>query len=357
MCLMAALSMSALFPAAGAEQTADAETSGAIYTDVYGNAVEGVVEKGISVSKYQNRASEVQGGIDWAKVKADGVSFVMVRMGYVNDPDPYFQENMEGAAAAGLKTGVYLYTQAVDTASVAEEVRFVTEQVKAYPVAYPIAYDLESDYILQQGLTREEITELAKTFCDGVAAAGYRPMIYTNQNWLNLYLDVEKLTDASGQPYDIWYARYGSVHECPHRTVWQCTDSAEVDGVGGTVTLEYAFADYDALIPGDGWLQAGDTWYFEEHYRHRTGWLRQGETFYYLEPDGKMLCSTGEIIDGVSCVFGDSGALLLQEGWNQIGGVWYYLEDGGAMLCDTSRVIGGAEYRFGSSGAWIGDGQ
>ena len=46
--------------------------------DAYGNPVSGVVAKGITVSKYQYRASAVSGGIDWDTVKKSGVSFAMM---------------------------------------------------------------------------------------------------------------------------------------------------------------------------------------------------------------------------------------------------------------------------------------
>ena len=43
-----------------------------------GTAIEGAVAKGVTVSKYQNRA----GDIDWSRAAADGVTFAMVRLGY-----------------------------------------------------------------------------------------------------------------------------------------------------------------------------------------------------------------------------------------------------------------------------------
>ena len=64
--------------------------------------------KGIDVSKYQ-------GNIDWNKVKADGVEFVVIRAGYgreITQKDPYFEENYKGAKAAGLRVGTYWYSYA-----------------------------------------------------------------------------------------------------------------------------------------------------------------------------------------------------------------------------------------------------
>lgn len=280
------------------------------YVDAAGNVVPGVIEKGISVSKYQNRACEGRGGIDWQRVKGSGVGFVMVRMGYHNDLDPYYHANMVGAAQAGLKTGVFFYTQALDTATAVDEANFVLSQIRDYPVAYPVAYDLESKLLLDAGLTRQQITDQAKAFCRVIARAGYRPMVYANQEWLNSHVDASQLRDETGQPYDIWYARYGTAHEYPNRTIWQCTNSGRVDGIEGDVTIEYAFADYGSLIPAEGWKMAGGEWYYVRGYQNQTGWLDLGDQRYYLGSDGKMAHDVTMEIDGAEWVFGADGAVV-----------------------------------------------
>lgn len=280
------------------------------FVDTAGNVVPGVIEKGITVSKYQNRASQAQGGIRWADVKNSGVSFVMVRLGYHNDLDPYYHENMAGAMGAGLKTGVFFYTQALDTATAEKEARFVLSQVREYPVAYPVAYDLESQLLLDAGLTKQQITDQANAFCRVISQAGYRPIIYSNQEWLNNHIDASQLRDESGQPYDIWYARYGTVHEYPGRTIWQCTASGQVDGIAGDVAVEYAFVDYSTLIPAQGWKEAGGEWYYVKDYMNQTGWIEDGGKRYYLGTDGKMVHDVTLNIDGRDWVFGADGGVV-----------------------------------------------
>ena len=51
--------------------------------------------KGIDISKHQ-------GSIDFKRVKADGISFVLIREGYRTVIDPRFLEYVKGAPAAGL---------------------------------------------------------------------------------------------------------------------------------------------------------------------------------------------------------------------------------------------------------------
>lgn len=263
-----------------------------------GSAVSGALAKGITVSKYQNRA----GVIDWERVKADGVSFAMVRLGYHNDLDPYFDENMRNAQAHGLKTGVFFYTQAMDTATAVDEANFVLEIIKDYPVSYPVAYDVESQYLLDMGKTRQEITDQVNAFCQVVAAAGYRPIVYGNNEWLTRNMDTSQI------PYDIWYSRYEtSVNEYPNRTLWQYTDSGLVDGITGEVCIDIAFVDYGQVIPASGWRYIGGKWYYYQDYNKQTGWLLLGDLWYYLNPDGSMAAGVTQDIDGTSYTFGNDG--------------------------------------------------
>lgn len=278
--------------------------------DAEGNPVQGVVERGITVSKYQNRASETHGGINWRRVKESGIDFAMIRLGYLNDADPYFHQNMGGAQTEDISTGVFFYTQALTDEDVAQEADYVLSQIKNYRIAYPVAYDVESQVLLDNGLTKDQITAHAKMFCDRIAAAGYRPMVYANKNWLDNYLDASKLTDSEGHPYDIWYARYNSEGEYPNRTIWQYTESGTVDGIWGNVAMEYAFVDYHSLIPAEGWRLIGGSWYYVKDYKFQTGWLSLDDKMYYLEPDGRMISDIQTSIDGVAYQFGSDGALV-----------------------------------------------
>ncbi len=268
------------------------------YVDASNNPIVGAVAKGITVTKYQNRA----GGIDWQRVAADGVSFAMIRIGYLNDKDPYFDQNVMGAAASGIHAGAFFYTQALDPQTAVEEAEFVLEVVKEFPISYPIAYDVESQYLLDQGLTPQQITDNVNAFCRTIADAGYRPIVYGNNEWLTRYMDTAQI------PYDIWYARYGTMNTYPNRTMWQCTDSGMVDGIEGKVTIEMDFAGYAGLISPDGWKHINGKWYYMKQFVKQTGWIQLGETWYYLDANGVMLSGTTMEIDGTVYTFDANGA-------------------------------------------------
>ena len=101
-----------------------------------------VSHKGIDVSKHQ-------GNIDWAKVSADGVEFAFIRVGlrgYGTEgklvEDEYFEQNVKGALQAGIKVGVYFYSQATTDAELQEEAALVLEKIKPYNIELPVVYDV-----------------------------------------------------------------------------------------------------------------------------------------------------------------------------------------------------------------------
>ncbi|MDE7224377.1 MAG: hypothetical protein K2O34_11450, partial [Acetatifactor sp.] len=91
---------------------------------------------GIDVSKWNRE-------IDWDKVKAAGVDFVIIRAGYRGSTtgslvvDPYFEANIKGASMAGVKVGVYFFTQAVNEVEAVEEASMVLELTPEYSLDYP----------------------------------------------------------------------------------------------------------------------------------------------------------------------------------------------------------------------------
>ena len=251
------LAVSLAFPMAAQAKAWDFENGS--YVDASGTPIEGAVAKGITVTKYQNRANR-ENGIDWGKVAADGVGFAMIRIGYYKDKDPYFDRNITEAAAHGIKTGVFFYTQALDAQTAADEAEYVLRVIKDFPVSYPVAYDVESNYLLEQGLSSAQITENVNAFCKVIADAGY--------------------------------ARYGTINSYPNRTIWQCTQEGNVDGINDHVTIELSFTDYSEKIPANSWKKIGGKWYYMKDYVKQTGWVQVGDTWYYMDASGAMVSNT-----------------------------------------------------------------
>ena len=132
---------------------------------------ERAIAKGIDVSKYQEL-------IDWIAVKSDGYSFAFIRCGTSTTPDPYFDLNMIGAAQAGIKAGVYLYSYALTPEEAAADAYNVLAMIGPHIVSMPVVIDLETEK--QKQLTPEQLAAVANTFCAVVESAGYYPMVYSS---------------------------------------------------------------------------------------------------------------------------------------------------------------------------------
>lgn len=188
---------------------------------------------GIDVSYYQ-------GNIDWKKVKNSGVEFVIIRVGYRGYgsagtlvEDPKFKTYLDGATKAGLKVGVYFYTQAITTAEAKAEAKFVLDRIKGYSLQMPVYYDIESvDYdtgrLDSAGLSKAQKTALCTAFCDTIIKSGYSAGVYANYTWLNYYIDGAGL----GKKYPIWLAHYTSNTNYDQRMdMWQYSGSGTVSGI------------------------------------------------------------------------------------------------------------------------------
>lgn len=199
-----------------------------------------ISHKGIDVSRHQ-------GDIDWNLVAQDGVEFAFIRVGYRGYgtgklmEDDFFESNMAEALQAGIKVGVYFYSQAVSEAEVLEEANFVLEKIAPYKIACPVVFDVEK--VAEPGarmnnISTEERTALTALFCQTVQNAGYRPMIYYNTEMGAMLLGLEALEE-----YDKWFAAYSDIFYYPYDyKVWQYSQSGHVNGIQGNVDLNISFA-------------------------------------------------------------------------------------------------------------------
>ena len=198
---------------------------------------------GIDVSSHQ-------GEIDWERVAASGVEFAMIRLGYRGygsegtlNLDPYFEQNLAGARAAGLKVGIYFFSQAITVEEAYEEAAFVLEHLDGEELDYPLAYDWEPISGVgarTDGLDSVTLTDCALTFCHMAELAGYTPMVYYNNPVGYGRYDLSRLTD-----YDVWFAQYASRPTMYYDyRIWQYTSSGTVPGIDTRVDMNIAFIPY-----------------------------------------------------------------------------------------------------------------
>lgn len=196
--------------------------------------------KGIDVSSHQ-------GVIDWNLVAQDGVEFAFIRVGFRGYGsegklvvDEMFHANIQQAKEAGVKVGVYMFSQATTEAELDEEVQLVLDNIASYQLDCPVVYDVEmiSGNGRMNKLTPEERTALTLRFCEKIAQAGYRPMIYHNTEMAAIRINYDAL-----EAYDKWYASYNRRMFFPYEfQVWQYSDKGSVQGIKTNVDMNISFA-------------------------------------------------------------------------------------------------------------------
>lgn len=193
---------------------------------------------GIDVSKWNKE-------IDWEAVAEAGIDYAIIRVGYRGSAtgslveDPYFWQNIDGAVRAGVKVGLYFFTQATNEVEAVEEASMAIALCNKYPISYPIFIDTEGagGNGRADALDKETRTLVCDAFCKTIKEAGYTPGIYASKNWLNNNLNMDEL-----QNYAIWLAEYkeaptydGEYH------MWQYTSKGKVEGISTRVDLNISY--------------------------------------------------------------------------------------------------------------------
>ena len=192
---------------------------------------------GVDVSSHQQE-------IDWERVKADGVDFAILRIGFRGNTegglnvDAAFARNYVEARKAGLLVGVYFYSQAVSRAEAEEEAAFVLEMLDGVPLELPVWFDWEE---VAKGRTGGKATsavgDWAGAFCAAVEAGGYKAGVYFNQRYGYSIMHLEKLT-----AYSFWIAEYQDWQSFGYQAdFWQFTGSGRVDGIKTIVDLDLMY--------------------------------------------------------------------------------------------------------------------
>ena len=205
--------------------------------------IDGESIAGIDVSSWQY-------DIDWQAVADAGAEFAIIRIGYRGsetgrlNPDKYAQQNLEGAAAAGLDIGVYFFSQALTREEAEEEAYYVLDIIKDHNITMPVVYDWEKvhkENSRSLEMDRRTLTDCAKTFLETIEMAGYNAMVYFNPHQSrNLYYLSEL------KEYDFWLASYTDRMDFPYKVdMWQYTEQGQIPGID-------TFCDFNVYFPSYG---------------------------------------------------------------------------------------------------------
>ncbi|WP_081860964.1 GH25 family lysozyme [Butyrivibrio sp. AE2032] len=306
------------------------------------------VAVGVDVSKYQ-------GGINWQQVKSQGIRFAMIRVGTTKKGlDEQFINNINGANAAGIRTGIYIYSYATTPEAAAAEANQVLAWIAPYTVTFPIAIDIEDS--CQKGLNAAQLQAIADTFCGIINANGYEPMVYASRNWF-----MGRMPNISSAK---WVAQYNSACDYPgDYAMWQSSSHATYAGIPTRVDVNHLYVDYFSRIIPEGFNSWGGHVYYYHNYRKQygwinlsgqkyhadgngfiqTGWFQDESGIYYLNPEAGGLAAVGFAdIDGAHYYFDENG--VRRTGLLNLGGTVYYANADGVCQRGFLQLEDGIRY-------------
>ena len=190
---------------------------------------------GIDVSAYQKE-------IDWEKVKASGIDFAIIRLGFRGYgeegklvEDEMAQTNLQNATEAGLPIGAYFFSQALSIKEADEEIKYMLEILGDYELQMPIILDWEipTDTARTANMDARTLTDIQKHFCSRMTEKGYQPMVYFNWHQASNLMYLSELED-----YPFWLALYRDRMTFPFKVeMWQYTDKGRVPGIDADVDI------------------------------------------------------------------------------------------------------------------------
>ncbi|MCI5578572.1 MAG: leucine-rich repeat protein [Oscillospiraceae bacterium] len=194
-----------------------------------------IMLKGIDVSGWQ-------GEIDFRKVKASGVDFVIVKAGYSTSTVDTWETNYKNAKDAGLMVGAYWYSTATTLEDGKKEALAFINAMKGKQFEFPVYFDVEEPD--QFDLGKEFCTQLVETFCGELEKAGYMAGVYCSTYWYTYFVDESVrlkrpafIADYRGRCY--YKASYG---------IWQHGYGNNVPGINANCDLDWGYVDYSQYI-------------------------------------------------------------------------------------------------------------
>ena len=269
------------------------------------------IAMGIDVS-YHNE------NIDWKKVKASGVEYALIRVGYrgyaggtiASTGDSKFKTYIKGAKAAGLKVGVYFFSQAINVREAEEEAVWTLNRIKGYQLDLPVVIDYEYagttdkngnslERLNNANLSKSQKTACVDAFCKKVKNAGYQAMVYSSSSWLEKDMD----TDTLSKNYGVWMARYNTHSYVDSEkgrfydgtlNIWQCSSRAKNSNGWWRIENGWVNFKFEGIAENEN-----GTWYLKNGKVDFTynGFVHDNTNWWYVE-NGQVTYNKNDVIKG-----------------------------------------------------------
>ena len=209
------------------------------------------------IKRFGIDVSHWQGDFDFARAKSkEGVEFAILKAGGGDAglyKDSKFEANYKKCEECGLPKGAYFYGNAKSVAEAKKEAEYFISILSGKKYEYPVFYDVEGKMITVND--RVTLTEIVKTFCSLVEAAGYWVGIYSSESFFN-----SEMNDGELTRYSHWVARWGKSKPAPtsgaETQMWQFggeTNLIRSNKINGqTCDQDYCYVDYPVKIKAAG---------------------------------------------------------------------------------------------------------
>lgn len=143
----------------------------------------------------------------------------------------------------GIPAGVYHYCYAETVEEARDEAKFVLSLISGYEISYPVVFDIEDQWYVKNGYSKQTLTAMAEAFCEEIANAGYLPVVYSYASFFNSYLDMTALSK-----YPVWVAHVDTDKPAYSGTyfMWQYSWEGSISGIDGDVDMDHCYVDFDA---------------------------------------------------------------------------------------------------------------
>lgn len=197
------------------------------------------------LTKYKNDNTSIgldlskwQGEVDFAKLKEQGVEFVMIKIGgqkKIGDDynlDPKFYDNIKGALRNNIKVGLYFYSYATNEQEAIKQANWIISKIRNYQINLPIALDWEnwSNYTSFH-LSFHSLNKIATAFINQIEKHNYKALLYSSKSYLeNIWYQ---------EDYTTWIAYY--TNDFPNYKdyyMWQLCSDGKIDGIKGYVDID-----------------------------------------------------------------------------------------------------------------------
>ena len=193
--------------------------------------------------------SEHNGTIDFEKVKNDGITNVILRLGWIGNKqnhtlDKRFNEYYKEAKIHGFNVGVYVFCYCKNLDTLKQGINWTLDVLQNKKLELPVYLDIEDDpqsnsYLSQIG--RETLTRMCILFCKEIEERGYKAGIYANKNFFDNFIYHSLLLD-----YSIWWAEYNSnIHNTYKVDLWQYTSKGQVNGINTNVDMNESYGSFE----------------------------------------------------------------------------------------------------------------